>query len=391
MATKKQKKDKAAKRSSSKKTPQTMEELLQQADHKVRGFKKSDEVKGVITEKSRRTIYIDIGGKSEALVIDREVKMFRDYIANLEVGDEIVGSVIQPEDENGQTVLSLKKAVTEALWAELKEKLESGESVKVRGVEVNKGGLIVDIKGFQGFIPSSQLGAELVPMIDQLINRHLAVKLIEVDREKNRIICSEKEISEAELLAAQEETLKKIKIGDVFKSEVTGVMPFGLFVKVMVKPNRKKKSQKKQKEKDGEGISLEGLVHISEISWEKVDDPRKFYKEGDKVKVKVLAIDKKSGRLNLSIKQLQADPWEEIEKKYPVDAKIKGEISRLAPFGAFVSLEPGIEGLVHISKIPAEKSIKPGEKIDCYIESVDKESRRLSLGLVLKEKPVGYK
>jgi small subunit ribosomal protein S1 len=383
------KKNQAKKRkvnSSPKKTPQTMGELLEQSDYSLPGFKKGDKVKGVITEKTKRTIYIDINGKSEALVLDREIKTFKDYIANLEVGDEIVSVVVQPEDDNGQTILSLKTAATDALWREFDEKLESGESIKVKGVEVNKGGLIVDIKGLQGFVPSSQFGAKLAPKIDQLINRQLVVKLIEADREKNRIICSEKEISEAELLAAQEEILKKIKIGDVFEGEVTGVMPFGFFVKVDTE-----KGKKKPRKKEKEEVILEGLVHISEISWEKVDDPKEFYKEGDKVKVKVLAIDKKSGRLNLSIKQLQDDPWKSIEKKYPVDSKVKGEITRLAPFGAFLALEPGIEGLVHISKIPAEKSFKERDKVDCYIESIDKENRRLSLGLVLKEKPVGYK
>lgn len=384
-----------------------MEELLGQAGRFVHGFQKGDEVKGVITEKNRRTIYIDISGKTEALIADRELKMFKDYIARLEVGDEVVGTVIQPEDESGQTILSLKKAVTGALWAELQEKLASGEPIEVRGFEVNKGGLIVDVRGLQGFIPSSQFGSQLAPKINQLVNRHLTVKVIEADRDKNRIIFSEREVSEAELLVAQEEMLKKIKIGDVFKGEVTGVMPFGLFVRVDTGGEVKAKkttasatkkpasqlaeSEKKPRKTRKEEVSVEGLVHISEISWEKVDDPKKFYKEGDRVEVKVLAIDKQSGRLNLSIKQLQPDPWEKIEKKYPVDGKIKGEVSRLAPFGAFVSLEPGIEGLIHISKVPAEKSLKPGDKVDCYIESVDKEGRRLSLGLILKEKPVGYK
>lgn len=384
---------KKSNKKSASRSPQTMEELLQQTGHKLHGFKRGDEVRGVITEKTKRAVYIDINGKTEALILDREMKVFRDYIAGLEIGDEVVGIVFQPEDENGRTLLSLKKALIDSLWAEFEEKLKSGEPLKVRGTEVNKGGLVVDVKGLQGFIPSSQFSAQLASKINQLVNHQLIVKLIEVDREKNRIICSEKEISEAELLAAQGEALKKVKMGGVYEGVVTGVMPFGLFVKVdMKRAKEEKKGRPKKKKKEiKEEISLEGLVHISEISWEKVDDAGKFCKKGDKVKVKVLAIDKKSGRLNLSIKQLQSDPWEKIKKKYQVDAKVKGEVTRLAPFGIFVNLEPGIEGLIHISKVPAEKSFKPGEKIDCYIESVDQESRRLSLGLVLKEKPVGYK
>lgn len=366
--------------------PQTMDELLAQTGYQLRGLKRGNPVEGIITEKTKKAIYIDIGGKTEGMVIDREMKAAKDYIEGLKIGDKVTAIVTQLENEKGQTLLSLKRAAANAIWSELEEKLKAGETLKVRGVEVNRGGLIVDVKGAQGFIPASQFGSQLASEINQLINRQVEVKLIEVDREKNRIIFSEKEVSEAELLAAQEKALKKIKPNDVFEGKVVGVMPFGLFVKVATAKTRKEVEKRKKEE-----LFLEGLVHISEISWEKVEDPSKFYKEGDKIKVKVLAIDKKSGRLNLSIKQLQPDPWEKIEKKYPVEAKVKGEVTRLAPFGAFVQLEPGIEGLIHISKVPAGQSIKPGGKVDCYIESVDKEGRRLSLGLVLKEKPVGYK
>lgn len=377
--------------------PQTMDELLAQTGYQLRGLKRGNPVEGIITEKTKKAIYIDIGGKTEGMVIDREMKAAKDYIEGLKIGDKVTAIVTQLENEKGQTLLSLKRAAANAIWSELEEKLKAGETLKVRGVEVNRGGLIVDVKGAQGFIPASQFGSQLASEINQLINRQVEVKLIEVDREKNRIIFSEKEVSEAELLAAQEKALKKIKPNDVFEGKVVGVMPFGLFVKVATAKTPRKSRRdvgirgKQKKAKGAEEISLEGLVHISEISWEKVEDPSKFYKEGDKIKVKVLAIDKKSGRLNLSIKQLQPDPWEKIEKKYPVEAKVKGEVTRLAPFGAFVQLEPGIEGLIHISKVPAGQSIKPGGKVDCYIESVDKEGRRLSLGLMLKEKPVGYK
>lgn len=355
-----------------------MDDLLQKTGYPLRGFKRGDSVEGFVTEKTKKAIYIDIGGKTEGMVIDREMKAAKDYIKELNVGDKIVAIVTQAENEKGQTILSLKKAAADAIWSEFEEKIKTGETVKVRGLEINKGGLVVDAKGTQGFIPASQFGARFLGQTDQLINQQLEVKPIEVDREKNRLIFSEKEVSEAGLLAAQAQALKKIETGEVFEGEVTGTMPFGLFVKITVG-------------KKEEALELEGLVHISEISWEKVDDPNKLYKKGDKVKVKVLAVDKKSGKLNLSIKLLQPDPWEKIEKKYPNEAKVKGEVTKLAPFGAFVTLEPGIEGLVHISKIPAGQSLKPGEEIDCYIESIDKEGRRLSLGLVLKEKPVGYK
>ena len=371
-ATKKSSKKTPVKRASE---PQTMDELLAESGQKLYGRKVGEMVEGIVTEKTNRAIYLDIGGKTEGMVIDREMKAARDFIKGLNVGDKVTAVVTQSENDRGHPLLSLKKAAMTSVWAEFEEKLKTREIMKVKGREVNRGGLVVEVKGVQGFIPSSQFGSQYSGKMDELVGKDLEAKLIEVDREKNRLILSEREVSEATLLKEQEKALESIKTGEEFSGEITGVMPFGYFVKI----TGKKK------------IPLEGLVHISEISWEKVDDPSKYYKQGDRVKVKVLAVEKKSGRLNLSIKQLLPDPWDEIEAKYKPDAKVKGEVVRLAPFGAFVNLGPGIEGLIHISKIPAEHSIKPGDKVDCYIESIDKQQRRISLGLVLKEKPVGYK
>ena len=362
-----------SKKSSVKASIQTMDELLAQTGYKLRGWRRGDEIEGVLVEKTKQVLYLDIGGKTEGMVIDREMKAAADFIKELKVGDKVTAIVTQPENESGQTLLSLKKAAQDAVWQEFTEKLKTGESIKVFGQEVNKGGLIVLAKGLAGFIPTSQFNSKWLGKINQLINQEIEVKTIEVDRQQNRLIFSEKEVSQAGLIKEQSLALKKIKVDDVLEGEVTGIMPFGLFVRVNTP------------------ATLEGLVHISEISWEKVDDPSKFFKQGDKIKVKVLAADQKTGKLNLSIKQLQLDPWEEIEKKYPSDTRVKGEIVRLAPFGAFVNLKPGIEGLIHISKIPAEKVLKVGDKVDCFVESVDREARRMSLGLVLKEKPVGYK
>jgi len=360
------------------KEPQTMEELLSQSSIPIKIFKVGDVVEGVVTEKTSKAIYLDIGGKTEGMVIDREMKAAADFIKELKVGDKVLAVVTQPENDKGQTLLSLKKAALRKLWQEFEEKLKTGESIKVRGIQVNKGGLLVEAKGLSGFIPASQFSSALAGKVQELIGKTLEVKVIEVDQTKNRLVFSEKAVSEAGLLKEQAEALKKIKVGDILEAEISGVMPFGFFAKVNVGGKKKP-------------IALEGLVHISEISWEKVEDPAKFYKVGDKVKVKVLGVDKKGGKLNLSIKQLFPDPWEDIEKKYPVDSKVKGTVVRLAPFGVFINLEPGIEGLIHISKIPAEKSFKVGEKADCFVEFLDKENRRLSLGLVLKEKPIGYK
>lgn len=364
------------KKQKSSKTPSTMAELLAQTKKPIKAWKRGDLVEGVVTEKGSRAIYLDIGGKTEGMVIDREMKAARDYIKDLQIGDKVMAIITQAENDKGYPLMSLKKAASERTWGEFEEKLKTKEAVKVRGREVNRGGLVVDIRGMQGFIPASQLAAKYQGKTEELIGKDLEVKVIEVDAQKSRLIFSEREVSEAGMLKEQEKILKQIKAGQELAGIVTGIMPFGLFVKVT--PVKSK-------------VSIEGLVHISEISWEKVDDPSKYYKQKDKVKVKVLAVDRSTGKLNLSVKQLLEDPWSKIEKDFPVDAKVKGKVVRLAPFGAFVSLAPGVEGLIHISKIPAEKSIDIGDKVDCYVESVDKDQRRMSLGLVLTAKPVGYK
>jgi small subunit ribosomal protein S1 len=353
-----------------------MNELLAQSDYQLRGWRRGDLVEGIVVEKTKSALYLDIGGKNEGMLIDRELKAARGFIKGLKVGDKVTAVITQVENDKGQTLMSLKKAAFESLWSEFEKKLETGETVKVQGREANRGGLVVDIKGFQGFIPASQFGAHLKGKLDSLIGKTLEVKVTEVNREKNRLILSEREVSEAGLLKDQQNSLKKVKIGDIFAGVITGIMPFGFFVKVTPK---------------GSKISLEGLVHISEVSWEKVEDLSKFYDQGDKVKIMVLSVNQKSAKLNLSIKQLTPDPWEGIEKKYAPDTQVESEVVRVAPFGVLVKLKPGVEGLIHISKIPLEQSIKVGDKVDCFIESVDPEHRRISLGLVLKEKPVGYK
>jgi len=362
---------------------QTMDDLLKQTGYQFHGFKRGDIVEGIISEKNKRSVWVDIGSKTEGIILEKELKTARDFVKSLNIGDKVKVTVLQPENESGQPLLSFKKTLSNFVWSDFESKLKSGEPIRVRGKEVNRGGLVVDVKGLPGFIPTSCFSAKFTGRVNDLVNQTFEAKLIEVDQEKNRLILSEKQVSEPELIEEQQNLLKEIKKGQIFDGEVTGVMPFGLFVKIQIEGDKNDKKAKK--------IDLEGLVHISEISWEKVEDPSKFYKPKDKVKVKVLTLDKKSNKLNFSIKQLKDDPWQEIEKSYPIDKKVKGEVTRVAPFGIFVNLDKGVEGLIHISRVPAEKSIKEGDKLDCFVESIDIGNRKMSLGLVLKAKPVGYK
>lgn len=359
----------------SKKDPQTMEELLKQTGYELKGLKKGQLVEGVVTEVTKKMILIDIGAKTEGVVIEKEYEAAREMLQDIKTGDKVQAYVGSPENERGQILLSLRQAVMDKRWELFEELLKDGRTIEVHGLEVNKGGIIVKARGVRGFVPSSQFGREYLGRLNDLQNQSFTVKVIEVDREKNRLIFSEKSVSEESALAHQAEAIKTVKAGDMMEGVVSGIMPFGVFVRASLKKD----------------LFLEGLVHISEISWEKVENPGVHFKTGDKIKVKVIGVDNKTSRLNLSVKQLSDDPWKKMVDKYPEGSKVTGKITRLAAFGAFVNLEPGVDGLIHISKIPGDKEFKPGQKIECFVENVDADHRRMSLSLALTTKPVGYK
>jgi small subunit ribosomal protein S1 len=366
----------------------TMEELLKQTGYVLRAPQPGQVLKGMVTDASKKMVLVDIGAKTEGMVVDKEYEAARDFIKDLKIGDEVSVYVLSPENERGQILLSLKRALVDRKWEQFAEYLSTGEVVEVKGLEVNKGGMIVAAETVRGFVPSSQFGKEFLGKMEELLGKSFKVKVIEVDKDKNRLIFSERHVSEAEAIAKKAEALKFVKAGDTYEGVVSGIMPFGAFVGVEV-PLAQLAVDSKQGTADVGKV--EGLVHISEISWEKVNDPNDYFRLGDRVKVKVLGVDEAVGKLNLSVKQLSDDPWGLAPQKYPVGAKCKGKVSRTAPFGAFVTLEPGVDGLIHISKIPAGNEPKVGETVDVYVESVDPDQRRMSLGMVLTEVPVGYK
>ncbi|MBI4034941.1 MAG: S1 RNA-binding domain-containing protein [Candidatus Chisholmbacteria bacterium] len=338
--------------------------------------KRGDKVMGVVTEVSKKMVLVDIGAKTEGMVVDKEFEIAEDLIENLKIGDRVEAYVVSPENDRGQILLSFKGAAQAYSWDKFKQFLETGEVVVVRGLELNKGGMVVKTDGMRGFIPTSQFGKKWTGNLEDLLNKAVKVKLIEVDQDKNRLIFSERQVSEADQIAQRNAALDLIQEGEVLEGVISGVMPFGVFVTVQV---RSPKAQKRT-----ESIEIEGLVHISEISWEKVDDPSKLFVVGDKIKVKVIGVDLTGGRLNLSIKRLVDDPWQKVLVSYPIGGKHKGTVTRVEQFGVFVNLEPGIDGLIHISKIPAGEEPEVGEKIEVYVESIDPEQRRMSLSLVLK-------
>jgi len=351
--------------------PQTMEELLSMVGKGAAlTIKKGDKVEGVVVSTSPKEILFDIGKKSFGILAEWELEQVRDYAATLKVGDKVVATVINPENDVGYSVISLRQASSEKRWEILSERKDKGEDLEVTGSEMTKGGLLVDWQGLRGFIPSTQFESEFATNPYVLIGRIIKAKVLEIDKTLNRFVLSQKASALGITPSALRETLSKIKHDDVLKGTISGIAPFGIFVDI-----------------DG----IEGLVHISEIAWEKVGNPANLFKVGQKVEVLVLEVNQKEGKLNLSIKRLTPDPWKNILDRYPLESTVKGKVTRIVPYGAFVKLEPGIEGLLHISKIPQGEEPKEGEEINCVIESIDEVKRKISLTLIPKEKPVGYR
>lgn len=352
----------------------TMEDLLSNSGYTLTVPKKGETITGLVTMVNRKMVLVDVGAKTEGVVADKEYEIAKEFIETIKIGDEIDVYVASDENERGQILLSLRRAMMGKLWDMLEDYLKNETEVQVKSVELNRGGMIVKWQGLRGFIPSSQFGSAFAGNLQGLVGKAIAVKPIEVDREKNRLIFSEKHVSEAAVMAERETALKAVKVGDVLEGKVTGVLNFGAFVAIHVG-----------------SVTVEGLVHISEISWEKVDDIHKYLKVGDSASVKVMGVEEGTGKLNLSIKQLKNDPWASAGDKYPAGTTVKGKVSRSAPFGTFVNFEPGVDGLIHVSRMGSFPELKMGEEIEVLVENVDPANRRMSLGPVLTEVPVGYK
>ena len=367
-----------------------MDRLMAKAGATLVTPKRGQQVEGTITFVSRKMVLVDIGAKTEGMVADAEAKEAFDIIETLKVGDKISVFVKHPENDQGQILLSLRKAVEEGRWSVFKKWMDEDKEVEVTGLEVNKGGMVVRIGEIRGFVPASQFGEKHLGNMDELLNKTFKAKVIEVDKAQNRLIFSEKLVSDALGLAKKDEALADVVVGTRLVGTVSGIMPFGVFVTVNV-PIKGKPFDSAQGLRAGEVAKVEGLVHISEISWEKVDDPNTMFKVGQEVSVMVIGIEKEAGKLNLSIKQLSGDPWSDIETKYAVGTKHSGKVVRIAPYGVFVNFGKGIDGLIHVSKQPQDKEFVAGETVDVYVEMLDAKSRRMSLGVVLTEVPVEYR
>ncbi len=355
----------------------TMEDLLAQADQQLKVPKTGNVIQGKVVGITKKMVLVDVGGKTEGLVVDKEFAIAEDFISTLNVGDTVDVYVLDSENEQGQILLSLKKAALDKKWDEFTKLMEDQTTITAKAIDVNRGGMVVVLDGVRGFIPTSQFGRAVSSRLNALKGSDLQVKIIETDKEKNRLIFSERLVSEAAEIANSSQAMDAIKENDVVSGTITGIKPFGIFVAVEVPV--------------GEGIGiLEGLVHISEVAWDKVDDLNTLYKKGQKVETKVLMVDKEQGKLTLSIKQLQGDPWEKLATEVEPGSTVTGTVSRVVPFGVFVTIASGVDGLIHESKLAGQTYFE-GEKVSVVVDSVDTQQRRVSLSPTVQELPVTYK
>lgn len=345
----------------------TMDDLLAQAGDDVKQLTTGETIVGHVLSIKKHEVLIDLGARGVGYVPRREVSFSRKY----DIGDEVTASIVDTELDNGFVLLSLKKAAKDRGWNEVAAKMESGEIITVTPYSANRGGLLVEYEGVNGFLPVSQLSAENYPRVgssdkdeilqrlNALVNKEMKVRILDVDRKANKLIFSEKEAVKEGIA----ERFEQLSVGDTVKGVVTGVVDFGAFVNV-------------------EGI--EGLIHISEISWERVNSPSDYVKVGDVIEAKIIAIDKE--RLSLSIKQLTEDPWLSEAEKFSKGDTVGGTVTRITPFGAFVQISPAVEALVHVSELGGdgtdpEKVFTLNERKDFVVLDIDKDNRKISLSL----------
>ena len=307
------------------------EEMSNLIDGTVTDFDEGGLVTGTVVKIERDEVLLDIGYKSEGVIPSRELSIRKDVnpAEVVSMGEEIEALVLQKEDKEGRLVLSKKRAEYERAWNAVEEKFNSGETVEGEVIEVVKGGLILDI-GLRGFLPASLVDLRRVKDLNAYLGTRIEARVIEMDRNRNNVVLSRRVVLEEARKAERQEILSKLQVGMRLKGTVSSIVDFGAFV-------------------DLGGI--DGLVHISELSWNHVNHPSEVVKVGQEVEVQVLDVDLNRERISLGLKQTTEDPWRSLVKKYPVDAIVEGTVTKLVTFGAFVDLGEGVEGLVHISEM----------------------------------------
>lgn len=351
-----------------------MEQFLLNPAHDYRNLQYGDAVDGKIVRIERDELLVDIGSKAEGVVPSREMQsLLPEDRSALQVGDELLVFVVQSEDKEGRAVLSVDKARQERSWRRLQQSFDSGEVIEAQVVNYNKGGLLVNLDGVRGFVPSSQVsgisrGPETQKQSDmaKMVNQPLVLKVIEINRNRNRLILSERQAAQEKREGRKDELLSSLKEGDVRTGTVSSVCDFGAFVDIG---------------------GADGLVHLSELSWSRVKHPSEVVKVGDRVQVYVLSIDNDRKRIALSLKRTQSEPWTTVQDRYHIGQVVEGTITQLASFGAFMRIEDGVEGLIHVSEMGdgqlqhPRDAVKEGDVVQARIIRIDPARKRMGLSL----------
>jgi small subunit ribosomal protein S1 len=353
-----------------------------------------DVLEGTVIDISSSSLLLDLGPLGTGVVIGKEIKDGLRASSKVKKGDLLHATLVNLENEDGYIELSIREASYEKAWADLESKRDTQEIVGTKILDANRGGLMVEVNGISGFLPVSQLSSDHYPRVEdgdknkileilkRLTGQEIRVKILDVDREAEKLIVSEK----AAYSDKEREVISQLKLGDVIQGEISGVVDFGAFVKFL--PLAKKDS-------NNDSDKLEGLVHISELAWQLIDNPREVVKKGDRVEAKIIELD--DTRISLSIKALKVDPWMEIDKKYKTGDVVEGKVDKINPFGAFVYLDENIHGLAHISELreifpdkKIEEILEPGKAYNWKITSIEPKEHRMGLVFV-KESAVEEK
>ena len=341
--------------------------LVPDYDAKIVSFDEGDVLTGTVVRVDRDEILVDVGYKSEGVIPLSELSIRRNIDPSEEValGDEVDALVLTKEDNEGRLILSKKRARFEKAWRRIEEAAESGEAVEGLVIEVVKGGLIIDL-GVRGFLPASLVDIRRVQDLEEFTGKELRCKVIELNRSRNNVVLSRRAVLEDERKETRQAILDRLNPGDVVDGQISNIVDFGAFVDL-----------------DG----MDGLIHISELSWSHVNHPSEILEIGQDVKVKVLDIDRERQRISLGLKQTQTDPWQQVLDNYHENDVVEGRVTKVVTFGAFVEILPGVEGLVHISELAQHHVENPrevvaqGDPVNVLILEIDGERRRLSLSL----------
>lgn len=358
-----------------------MKDLLEK-NNSIKSAQMGKIVEGKIIGKARSAVFLDLGPMGTGIIYGREFQGAKEEIKNLKIGDSLFAKIIDLENEEGYIELSLSQASDELTWEKLRERREKDKMLKVKILSANRGGLTSEVFGIPAFLPVSQLMPENYPRVEKgdtfkivgelqkFVGKEMEVKIFDLDPRQGKLILSEKAKEDGKI----KEILKNFKIGDVVKGEITGITDFGVFIKF---PFSAKAAEGKEEQ-------LEGLIHISELDWQLIENPADVVKVGETVQAKIISIS--DNKVSLSLKALKEDPWKDVEKEHKKGDAVEGKVTKFNPYGAFVQINPKIQGLCHISefgtKLKMEEMLKIGQIYKFQILSIDPQEHRMSLKLV---------